>query len=100
MARATRDLALLVRPPRPPARLTEPEGEAGQGAVRPARSRSNATTAARQAFRIVGEDEADPAQRQQHLLSDRALGPGRMMGAAAGDVVNTGQGEADVLAVS
>jgi len=51
----------------------------------------------RQTFRIVGEDEADPAQGSVSYVSPLARA---LMGKAPGDVVTVAGGEVEVLAVS
>jgi transcription elongation GreA/GreB family factor len=50
----------------------------------------------RQTFRIVGEDEADPAAG---LLSHASPLARALMGRCVGDVVTAGQGEAEIVAV-
>jgi transcription elongation GreA/GreB family factor len=50
----------------------------------------------RQTFRIVGEDEADPAAG---LLSHASPLARALMGKRVGDVVPAGQGEAEVVAI-
>jgi transcription elongation GreA/GreB family factor len=49
-----------------------------------------------QTFRIVGEDEADPAAGLISYVSPLALA---LIGRAVGDVVTAGQGEAEILSV-
>jgi transcription elongation GreA/GreB family factor len=50
-----------------------------------------------QAFRIVGEDEADPAQGSISHVSPLARA---MFGKRVGDVVRAGAGEAEILCIS
>jgi transcription elongation GreA/GreB family factor len=50
----------------------------------------------KQTFRIVGEDEADPAQGTISHVSPLARA---LFGKAVGDVVRAGQGEAEVKAI-
>lgn len=50
----------------------------------------------RQTFRIVGEDEADPAAGLLSYVSPLAHA---LMGRGTGDVVRAGQGEAEVLRI-
>jgi transcription elongation GreA/GreB family factor len=50
----------------------------------------------RQTFRIVGEDEADPAAGSLSYVSPLARA---LLGRAAGDVVRVGAGEAEILAI-
>jgi transcription elongation GreA/GreB family factor len=50
-----------------------------------------------QAFRIVGEDEADPAQGSISHVSPLARA---MFGKRVGDVVRAGAGEAEILSIS
>lgn len=51
----------------------------------------------RQTFRIVGEDEADPARG---TLSHVAPLARAMLGKAVGDVVAAGEGEAEIVAIA
>jgi len=94
MARATRDLRYWSAR-RAAARLSDPEGEPGK--VMFGRTveieRENGR---RQTFQIVGEDEADPTQGRISYVSPLARA---LMGAAVGDVVVVGSGEAEVLGV-
>ncbi len=50
----------------------------------------------RQTFRIVGEDEADPAKGTIPYVSPLARA---LVGKAVGDVVRLGEGEVEVLKV-
>ena len=50
----------------------------------------------RQDYRIVGEDEADPAKG---LLSHASPLAQALLGKAVGDTVRAGQGEAEILAI-
>ena len=50
----------------------------------------------RQTFRIVGEDEADPAKGTLSYVSPLARA---LMGKAVGDVVRVGTGEAEIIAI-
>ena len=50
-----------------------------------------------QSFRIVGEDEADPAQGTISHVSPLARA---LFGKAVGDVVRAGQGEAEIKAIA
>ncbi len=50
----------------------------------------------RQTFRIVGEDEADPAAETLSYVSPLARA---LIGKDVGDVVSVGQGEAEILAI-
>ena len=94
MARATRDLRYWSAR-RATAQLSEPEPLAGQ--VQFGRTvEVERDDGRRQTFRIVGEDEADPAQGRISYVSPLARA---LMGAAAGDVVTVGGGEVEVLEV-
>jgi transcription elongation GreA/GreB family factor len=50
----------------------------------------------RQTFRIVGEDEADPAKGTLSYVSPLARA---LLGSAVGDTVRVGGGEAEILAI-
>jgi transcription elongation GreA/GreB family factor len=50
----------------------------------------------RQSFRIVGEDEADPAAGTLSYMAPLAQA---LMGRQVGDVVRAGQGEAEIVAI-
>jgi len=94
MARATRDLRYWSAR-RATAQLSEPEPVAGQ--VQFGRTvEVERADGRRQTFRIVGEDEADPAQGRISYVSPLARA---LMGAAVGDVVSVGGGEVEVLEV-
>jgi transcription elongation GreA/GreB family factor len=94
MARATRDLRYWASR-RASARLAEPEAESGK--VQFGRTvEIEREDGRRQRFRIVGEDEADPAQGRISYVAPLAKA---LMGAGVGDVVPVGGGEAEVLQV-
>jgi transcription elongation GreA/GreB family factor len=95
MARATRDLRYWSAR-RSSAQLAEPEG--------PARTVQFGRTVEieredgrRQTFRIVGEDEADPAQGRISYVSPLARA---LLGKAVEDVVELNGGEVEVIALS
>ena len=94
MARATRDLRYwLAR--RASAQLTEPQSIAGVvhfgHTVEMEREDSR-----RQTYRIVGEDEADPAQGRVSYVSPLARA---LLSKAVGDVVQVNGAEIEILAV-
>src|SRR5471032_1820686 len=92
MARATRDLRYWSAR-RATAQLSEPEPVAGQ--VQFGRTvEVERQDGRRQTFRIVGEDEADPAAGCISYVSPLARA---LMGAAIGDVANVVGGEVEVL---
>jgi transcription elongation GreA/GreB family factor len=95
MARATRDLRYWsVR--RATAQLSQPEPVAGQ--VQFGRTvEVERDDGRRQSFRIVGEDEADPAAGCISYVSPLARA---LVGAAVGDVVSVAGGEVEVIGVS
>jgi transcription elongation GreA/GreB family factor len=94
MARATRDLRYWSAR-RATAQLSEPEPLAGR--VQFGRTvEVERDDGRRQTFRIVGEDEADPAAGRISYISPLARA---LMGAAVGDVVTVGGGEVEVLEV-
>jgi transcription elongation GreA/GreB family factor len=94
MARATRDLRYWSAR-RATAQLSEPEPLTGQ--VQFGRTvEVERDDGRRQTFRIVGEDEADPAQGRISYVSPLARA---LMGVAVGDVVTVGGGEVEVLQV-
>ncbi len=94
MARATRDLRYWSSR-RGSARLTEPDIEPGK--VLFGRTvEIKREDGRRQSFRIVGEDEADPAQGRISHISPLARA---LLGASVGDVAPIGGGEAEVLIV-
>lgn len=94
MARATRDLRYWSAR-RGTAQLTEPQGD-------PDRVLFGRTVeieredGRRQAFRIVGEDEADPAQGSVSYVSPLARA---VLGKAAGDLVAVNGAEVEIVAV-
>jgi transcription elongation GreA/GreB family factor len=94
MARATRDLRYWSAR-RATAQLTEPEPAPGQ--VQFGRTvRVGREDGREQTFRIVGEDEADPAAGRISYVSPLARA---MLGKAAGDVVSLSGSEVDILQV-
>lgn len=94
MARATRDLRYWSAR-RGSAQLTEPEGAAGT--VQFGRTvEIEREDGRRQAFRIVGEDEADPAKGSISYVSPLARA---LLGKAVGDLVEVNGGEVEVMAV-
>ena len=94
MARATRDLRYWSAR-RATAQLSEPEPVADQ--VQFGRTvEVEREDGRRQTFRIVGEDEADPAAGRISYVSPLARA---LMGREVGDVVNLGGGEVEVLGV-
>lgn len=94
MARATRDLRYWSAR-RATAQLTEPEPAPGRvqfgRTVRVAREDGREQT-----FRIVGEDEADPAAGRISYVSPLARA---MLGKSAGDVVSVSGSEVDILQI-
>jgi transcription elongation GreA/GreB family factor len=91
MARATRDLRYWSAR-RASARLAEPDAEPGK--VQFGRTvEIEREDGRRQSFRIVGEDEADPAQGRISYVSPLAKA---VMGLGVGDVAPVGGGEAEV----
>jgi transcription elongation GreA/GreB family factor len=94
MARATRDLRYWSAR-RATAQLSEPA--ASEGKVQFGRTVTvEREDGRRQAFRIVGEDEADPAQGRISYVSPLARA---LIGAAVGDVASVAGGEVEVMAV-
>lgn len=94
MARATRDLRYWSAR-RGSAQLTEPELEAG--AVQFGRTvEIEREDGRRQAFRIVGEDEADPAKGSVSYVSPLARA---LLGKAVGEVVTMNGAEVEIVAV-
>jgi transcription elongation GreA/GreB family factor len=94
MARATRDLRYWSAR-RASAQLTEPAGE--PGAVEFGRTvEIERDDGRRQAFRIVGEDEADPAKGSVSYVSPLARA---LAGKGVGDTAMVGGGEVEVIAV-
>ncbi|HZZ89672.1 MAG TPA: transcription elongation factor GreA [Caulobacteraceae bacterium] len=94
MARATRDLRYWTAR-RASAQLTEPEPAPGK--VQFGRTvEIERHDGRRQSFRIVGEDEADPAQGRISYISPLAAA---LLGAEVGDAVSLAGGEVEILAV-
>ena len=94
MARATRDLRYW-QARRASAQLTEPAADAGK--VQFGRTAViEREDGRRQTWRIVGEDEADPAQGTISYVSPLARA---LLGKAVGDVVEAGQTEAEIVAI-
>ncbi|HEX4709289.1 transcription elongation factor GreA [Phenylobacterium sp.] len=94
MARATRDLRYWSAR-RASAQLTEPAAEADK--VQFGRTvELEREDGRRQTFRIVGEDEADPAKGSVSYLSPLA---GALLGKAVGDVAVVNGAEVEVVAV-
>ena len=95
MARATRDLRYWSSR-RASAQLTEPEGDAE--AVKFGRTvEFEREDGRRQAFRIVGEDEADPNAGSVSYLSPLARA---LLGKSVGDTALLNGAEVEVVAVS
>ena len=94
MARATRDLRYWSNR-RASAQLTEPA--AGADTVQFGRTVAfEREDGRRQNFRIVGEDEADPAKGSVSYVSPLAAG---LLGKAVGDVAMVNGAEVEVIAV-
>lgn len=94
MARATRDLRYW-QARRASAQLTEPERQAGQ--VQFGRTvEIEREDGRRQSFRIVGEDEADPAKGSVSYVSPLARA---LMGKTVGEVAGVNGAEIEVTAV-
>jgi len=94
MARATRDLRYWSAR-RATAQLSDPE--LAEDKVQFGRTvEVERDDGRRQTFRIVGEDEADPAQGRISYVSPLARA---LMGAATGDVVSVAGGEVEVVGV-
>lgn len=94
MARATRDLRYWSAR-RASAQLTEPELEANT--VQFGRTvEIERDDGRRQTFRIVGEDEADPAQGRISYVAPLARA---LLGKGVGDAVALGEAEVEVIAV-
>ncbi|MEY4255971.1 MAG: hypothetical protein RLZZ141_1198 [Pseudomonadota bacterium] len=94
MARATRDLRYWSAR-RATAQLIEPTGAAGE-VMFGRRVTLDREDGRRQIFRIVGEDEADPAKGAISYLSPIARG---VLGKSVGDVVEVGGAEVEIVAV-
>jgi transcription elongation GreA/GreB family factor len=94
MARATRDLRYWSAR-RASAQLTEPEAEADT--VQFGRTvEIEREDGRRQTFRIVGEDEADPAKGSVSYVSPLARA---LLGKSVGDTAMVGDGEVELTAV-
>ena len=94
MARATRDLRYWGSR-RASAQLTQPEPQ--DGVVQFGRTvEIEREDGRRQSFRIVGEDEADPAKGSVSYVSPLARA---LMGKVVGDVAEVGGGEVEVVGV-
>lgn len=94
MARATRDLRYWSAR-RASAQLTEPEAE--PDTVQFGRTvEIERDDGRRQTFRIVGEDEADPARGSISYVAPLARG---LLGKGVGDAVAVGDAEVEILAV-
>jgi len=94
MARATRDLRYWSSR-RASAQLTEPDGPDQE--VRFGRTVEIAREdGRRQSWRIVGEDEADPAQGRISYVSPLARA---LLARSVGDVVDVAGAEAEIIAV-
>jgi len=94
MARATRDLRYWASR-RASAQLTEPDGPADKAQF----GRTvefERDDGRRQAFRIVGEDEADPARGSVSYVSPLARG---LLGKSVGDTALVNGAEVEVVAV-
>lgn len=94
MARATRDLRYWSAR-RATAQLIEPTGAADE-VMFGRRVTLDREDGRRQVFRIVGEDEADPAKGAISYLSPIARG---VLGKSVGDVVEVGGAEVEIVAV-
>ncbi len=94
MARATRDLRYWSAR-RATAQLIEPTGAADE-VMFGRRVTLDREDGRRQIFRIVGEDEADPAKGAISYLSPIARG---VLGKSVGDVVEVGGAEVEIVAV-
>lgn len=94
MARATRDLRYWSQR-RASAQLTEPEGEPGK-VLFGSTVVIDRDDGRRQTFRIVGEDEADPAQGSVSYVSPLARA---LLGKAVGDDAVVAGGEVEIVEV-
>ncbi|MCR5875529.1 transcription elongation factor GreA [Phenylobacterium sp. J426] len=94
MARATRDLRYWSAR-RANAQLTTPEGPADK-ALFGRTVEIEREDGRRQVFRIVGEDEADPARGSVSYVSPLAKA---LLGKAVGDIVTVNGAEVEVVAV-
>ncbi len=94
MARATRDLRYYVAR-RGNAKLVEPEG--GDGVIRfGSRVTLEQDDGVRRSYRIVGEDEADPARGSVSYVSPIAQA---LMGKAVGDEAQVAGRQIEIVAV-
>ena len=94
MARATRDLRYWSAR-RASAQLTEPSGDAGTvqfGSI----VELEREDGRRQKFRIVGEDEADPAKGSISYVAPLAAA---LLGKGEGDVAMVNGGEVEIVAI-
>jgi transcription elongation GreA/GreB family factor len=94
MARATRDLRYWSAR-RATAQLTEPEGEDGK-VMFGSTVVIDRDDGRRQAFRIVGEDEADPARGSVSYVSPLARA---LLGKRVGDEATVAGGEVEIVEV-
>jgi transcription elongation GreA/GreB family factor len=94
MARATRDLRYWSAR-RANAQLTQPEGPV-DAALFGRTVEIEREDGRRQAFRIVGEDEADPAKGSISYVSPLARA---VLGKLVGDVVEVGGAEVEITGV-
>lgn len=94
MARATRDLRYW-QARRASAQLTEAEGPEGQ-ALFGRTVEIEREDGRRQVFRIVGEDEADPAKGSVSYVSPLARA---LLGKAVGELVTVAGAEVEIVAV-
>lgn len=94
MARATRDLRYWSQR-RASAQLTEPEGEPGK-VLFGSTVVIDREDGRRQTFRIVGEDEADPAQGSVSYVSPLARA---LLGKGVGDEAVVNGGEVEIVEV-
>jgi transcription elongation GreA/GreB family factor len=95
MARATRDLRYWSAR-RATAQLVEPEGPADE-VMFGRRVTLDREDGRRQMFRIVGEDEADPAKGAISYISPVARA---VLGRSVGDVVEVGGTEVEIISVA
>ena len=94
MARATRDLRYWSAR-RGNAQLTEPEPQAGKAQFGDT-VEIEREDGRRQTFRIVGEDEADPAKGSVSYVSPLARA---LLGKAVGDVATINGAEIEIIAI-
>lgn len=94
MARAQRDLRYFAAR-RASAQVFEPDGEPG-AVLFGRRVRFQRDDGRIQSFRIVGEDEADPAQGSISYISPMAKA---LLGKNAGDVATLGNAELEIVSV-